>query len=233
MRKKLVQNLIELGWAVSLGTASFPAVAAEDPYANPFVTAYPKFTIAALALIFLVLIIIYIFQRSGTFRRSDESLSMTMTDLTKMEQKGLLTAEEARRVREVLARRAMERLSQKSSAQSGGADALLADPEVIRLRQIAEAKRAEQKPPAISTRESLVTDRSVNAQTSSSGSASNLSSFADHAAGNTPNAGLRGPEDHEDIPLPPDLEALAQQGLLTPEEVERVKERLRHKKQGS
>ncbi|MCX7964476.1 MAG: hypothetical protein N2644_08385 [Candidatus Sumerlaea chitinivorans] len=233
MRKTLLQNLIEFGWAVSLGTVSLPAMAAEDPYANPFVTAYPKFAIAALVLIFLVLIIIYVFQRSGAFRRSDESLSLTMTDLTKMEQKGLLTPEEARRVREVLARRAMERLSEKSSVPSGGANALLADPEVIRLRQIAEAKRAGQKPPALSTRESLVTGCSGNAQASSSGSGSNLSSSVDRAVGKTPDAGLGGPEDYEDIPLPPDVEALAQQGLLTPEEVARVKERLRQKKQGS
>ncbi|MGB9692616.1 MAG: hypothetical protein ACPL7D_10655 [Candidatus Sumerlaeaceae bacterium] len=78
-----------------------------------------------------------------------------LDDLSKLEKRGLLTPEEAKKVRDALVRQAMQRANRPRTPLKGE-EALLLDDEVRRLEALAQAKRAQKE--QASTAASAVAD---------------------------------------------------------------------------
>jgi hypothetical protein len=166
---------------------------------------------AAVVILFVIMVLFFLFGRTRRANRLDNVLGMTIDDVGALQQKGLLTPEETAKVRQALARQFTRALADKG--QHPGEAALLGDPEVQRLEEIARRKAAA-RAAGLSTEPDSVGDRAGPPGPAPTQQA--VPSIGD-----------------DDVPLPPDVLSMVQLGLITPEELERIKERIRAKRGAS
>ena len=160
-------------------------------------------TIALVALVIVLLVIVFIgtiVMRAKRANKLDNVLGMSIEDISDMRSKGLLTPEETAKVRAAMARQMTRSLSQKPTFEN-----LTSDPEILRLEELARQKREARE-----TGGQPLFD--LPAQVPPAPSDTNQ------------------PPNHNDVQLPPDVLSMADLGLITPEELERIKDRIRTKK---
>ncbi|MEI7633946.1 MAG: hypothetical protein WCK47_06665 [bacterium] len=180
-----------------------------------------------IGILLLLLIVFMLVRRALSGRITDMELGMTLPDISKLKQKGLLTEEESLRLRESIARRTMERaMNPPTPAKTGGASSLLVDPEVRRLEALAMVKMMESPPSAMEPRDSPAEDMARR-------KAAEKKTFHEPAAhlsvGHEAQAAMPHGEDAEPE-LPPDIQSMAEMGLITEEELQQMKKRLRGQK---
>lgn len=176
---------------------------------NPFVSTYAVYAIVALVAIFLFLLLLLVFRRARFGRAGESGIGMTLDDVGTLQQKGLLTPEEMKRVREALSRQVVKQYSVQQGPKSG-ANALLHDPEVRRLEVLADAKAREKERMLAARQEPPVPQFTLKTEASDA----------------------LIPEPNGDVELPPDVLTMVQLGLITADELERIKERIRAKHSG-
>ena len=160
-------------------------------------------TLALVALVIVLLVVVVIgtiVTRSKRSNQLDNVLGMSIEDISDMRNKGLLTPEETAKVRAAMARQMARSFSQKPSFNN-----LTSDPEILRLEELARQKREAREAggkPLFDEQESAPTHLSDTTQ----------------------------PPPANDVQLPPDVVSMADLGLITPEELERIKDRIRAKK---
>lgn len=162
----------------------------------------PSFLLSAIGLIALFgFIVVLVFVRKVRGgHRDDSTFPMTIEDVNALKTRGLLTPEESARVRQAVARQVTRQMSRQTTP---GAASLLTDPEVQRLEELARQKALEREAAGIPTRPPGI-DLPI--------------------AGDDPTASP------EDVQLPEDVLNMVRLGLITPEELERIKERARNKR---
>lgn len=96
--------------------------------------------VVALAVIGFLLVTFFV--RRSQRRARDRSLPLDFSDISALQARGLLTPEEAKKVREALVRKASQPTPAVPPGLKGDA-ALLADAEVRRLEALAQAKKLE------------------------------------------------------------------------------------------
>lgn len=94
---------------------------------------------------FLLFLVGVFLLRRAQRKALDQRLPFGFEDLTKLEQRGMLTREEAAKVREALIRQATQHTATTPRLPLKGEAALLHDEEVKRLEALAAAKRMEQE----------------------------------------------------------------------------------------
>jgi hypothetical protein len=171
--------------------------------------ASPSFIWSVVAILGLFVFIIFavIFQKARRPKSTDNILSMTLGDVDSLNKKGLLTPEEAARVRRAVAKQVTSQLQERPSPYTPAT--LLADPEVQRLEALAQARAAEA---ALREAEQAHPTDILTAALQSS----------------EPPPQAQQPDG--DVELPPDVMSMVQLGLITPGELERIKERARTKR---
>lgn len=212
--------------------------------------------IVSLLALLLLLIFAFLLRRVAGRSNLDSSIGMGIGDLKSIEKKGLLTQEEVQRVRQAMARQMTKKL-ENSKKSAGGLAALMADPEIIRLQEMAEAKRAgfsdasSQTAAVASVEPAPAPDpRENHSLTDEMPAIPGIEddNQAVHQALPTetpvPSASPDAPADsvawhyeaakvqpvEEDVQLPPDVLGMAKLGLITEEELENMKARIREKK---
>jgi hypothetical protein len=180
-------------------------------------------SLASFAIIIVLILAVIIYKRiSG--RRRDNLYDSTGLDLMRLRNKGLLTPEEMEKVSRSIARRLEEKEAERRKAAARPTpEALLLDPEVRRLQALAEAKEAEDRRSAPAP---VAAERRVQ-EGQQAGSASIQAEDRQTAAVTPDNEGLA------DIELPLEVQQLADAGVLTPEEIDNVKRRLRDRQQAA
>lgn len=235
-----------------------PAIAVGQSWTSETVSApgggsYPHIMlIVSLLGVLLLLIFAFLLRRAAGRSNLDSSIGMGIGDLKSIEKKGLLTQEEMQRVRQAMARQMTKKL-ENSKKSAGGLAALMADPEIIRLQEIAEAKRAGFSDASSQTPASLEPPAApdpVEEHFLSGGMPAIPDIEADnirHALPTEPAVPLASPDApadsaawhyeaakvqpvEEDVQLPPDVLGMAKLGLITEEELENMKARIREKK---
>jgi polyhydroxyalkanoate synthesis regulator phasin len=98
---------------------------------------YKKATVVVAVAVIAFLVAAFVVRRYQK-RQSDSALPLDFTDLTKLEKQGVVTAEEAKRIRDALIRQATQ---PRSGTKLKGEAALLQDEEVKRLEALAMAKK--------------------------------------------------------------------------------------------
>lgn len=233
--------------AVFLFAALFSAVAADlgSIATNPELrTRFTYLGIAVFALFLLILsLLIYVKIRGA--RASRMEMGMTLSDVSSMQKKGLLTEEESKRVRQALSRQLSKQLEAKPAA-GGGIGSLLNDPEVKRLQAIAQARTAQPSPdrdplaipnpapqrvrPASAPAPGPETLRPIGAE--------DLAAFS-RTSGQPAQPAFRpaavdssspASSADDDVALPPDVMTMAQLGLISAEELANIKQRIRAKR---
>jgi hypothetical protein len=173
-----------------------------------------------------------------------------------MKKQGLLTEEEMLKIREAMGRQVERQRAApaiKAPPQLGGELALMADPEVQQLEQIAELKARERAahpasqfeaprgaPPPITPAPPLVSPASPSPSYEPNYGDPIPTDFGTPVASPPPlqpSAALDASAwtrpastPAEEVALPADVLKMVELGLITPEEVERIKERIRAKK---
>ncbi len=177
-------------------------------------------TMISLGLIIVSILAIMIVRKAGS-RRRDSLSDYTGLDLMKLKSKGLLTPEEMEKVSRSIARRLEEKEAERKKAASRPTpESLLLDPEVRRLQELAQAKDADDARQArMQAPQGPVAVDGVAPV--SHPAEPDLSGIESGAAVNA------APDDLSNIELPPDVQQLADAGVLTPEEVQNVKRRLK------
>lgn len=94
---------------------------------------------------FLLFLVGVFLLRRAQRKAFDQRLPFGFEDLSRLEQRGMLTREEAAKVREALIRQATQRTSATPRLPLKGEAALLNDEEVKRLEALAAAKRMEKE----------------------------------------------------------------------------------------
>jgi hypothetical protein len=165
--------------------------------------------LGAVVVFYIVMLIVKARKRSGPASLE----SIPYIDVTSLQKRGLLSAEETRRVRESLSKQVARKQGPTSLAAMQGELGLMADPEVQRLEMLAQQKAQE--------RAAGVTGESS-------------------PGGGQPRSPQRHPvfwQEEEpdgppttDIQLPEEVLKMAELGLITPEELENIRERTRRKK---
>lgn len=168
--------------------------------------------LALLAVLIVVVLIGMLLVRSRRTNSLDNVLGMTIDDVGKMQNKGLLTPDETAKVRQAMARQMTRKLAPKPTETD-----LLTDPEVRRLEELARLKR-----------ESRTADQATG--TTRPTQAAQDGGLLDQIPGALSAADLT---TDDDVPLPPDVVSMAQLGLITAEELERIKQRIREKRSGT
>lgn len=200
---------------------------------------------AAAALVFFIVVSL-ILRKLSLGKSSDPSAGLTYLDVTGLKKRGMLTDEEAARVRAAMSRQVEKLRSDAEKPQIPGEVGLLTDPEVRRLEALAEARaRAAQTDPrqalqnwpagsqddsgypAVNSGEerpvfSPRRDRPVPANSPGLPGLEEIG-LAEMRAVNLP------PED-DDVALPPDVLKMVELGLITPEELAAIRERIRAKR---
>ena len=196
---------------VGLAVLSSSTAFAQDEFpTNPLASRYFLYFLGAFLAIFLLLIITVIMRKVRGVRRAEMVFGMTIDDVGSLKQKGLLTEEESKAVRQALARQ----FARQQQVQMSGAKPtdLLADPEILRLQQLAEERRKNAATARVAPPMETVTQRETPEP------------ILEAAAAET----TLPPED--DVELPPDILTMAEMGLITAEELENIKERTRARK---
>ncbi len=105
---------------------------------------FMTYAVSGLGLFLLFIIFVLVKRKlGGGSEKFEPVIGMTISDVGTLKQKGLLTEEESRAVRAAMARQLTKQLETKSKpARGGGAEALLADPEIRRLEALAQERAA-------------------------------------------------------------------------------------------
>lgn len=162
----------------------------------------------------VVLILALVIFRKFAKRRGRNLADDSGLNLMSMKQKNLLTPEEMRMVSQAIARRMAEKDTKKRSETPLTTSTLLYDPEVVRLQEEAMAKRQQEQEQA-----------PVGAGTDGTVERVRPEDFS--VVGQVASDGDEGMAGSEEIPLPPEVQQLADAGILTEEEIENVRQRLR------
>ena len=160
-------------------------------------------TLALVALVIVLLVIVFIgtiITRAKRTNKLDNVLGMSIEDISEMRSKGLLTPEETAKVRAAMARQMTRALSQKPTFEN-----LTTDPDILRLEELARQKREARE-----------------------GGGQPL--FNEPGRAPSASSGTNQPYANSDVQLPPDVLSMADLGLITPEELERIKDRIRSQK---
>lgn len=212
------------------------------------------FSVAGLVIVILGVVL---FRRIGR-RKHDGLADDSGLDIMALKQKQLLTPEEMRMVSAAIARR-MEEKEQKRRRSTGMTAAnLLHDPDVVRLQEEAEARRAggyqpqsvpaspqtsyfsppaTEEGPAESYTESDVVPHlnepthGLAADTAQPSPAGEQRWEPEPLPGDPVPTGFTGAPRTDDVALPPEVQQLADAGLLSAEELENVRRRIRAKQQ--
>ncbi len=162
----------------------------------------PSFLLAAIGLIalFVFIFMLIVARKARRGNRDDGTFPMTIEDVNALRSQGLLTPEESARVRQAVARQVTRQMSRQNAPSTAS---LLADPEVQRLEELARQKAQLREVAGIQTGPAGI----------------DLPTAAPSSAG-TP----------DEVQLPEDVLNMVQLGLITPEELERIKERARDKR---
>ncbi len=163
----------------------------------------------------VVLILALVIFRKFSKRRGSNLADDSGLNLMAMKQKNLLTPEEMKMVSQAIARRMAEKETQKRAQNSLTTSTLLYDPEVVRLQEEAMAKRQQDAQ-----------------ETAVKAGSDGLAERADADEVSEPetdvlSGGNDGMTEAEDVALPPEVQQLADAGILTEEEIENVRRRLR------
>lgn len=207
-----MRSLRQLALSAALAWGCAPYAFAQDEFSsNPLSSNYVLLFLGAFVAVFLLLILVIILRKVRGVRRADMVFGMTIDDVGNLKQKGLLTEEESKAVKQALARQ-FARQHQIQTAGQKPAD-LLADPEIIRLQQQAEERRRATVDQLAAAANRQQTDAPPPApQTQASPAPASA-------------------EDEEgDVQLPPDVLTMAELGLITAEELESIKRRTRERK---
>lgn len=213
------------------------------------------FSVAGLVVVILGVVL---FRRLGR-RKHDGLADDSGLDIMALKQKQLLTPEEMRMVSAAIARRMEEKEQKRKRSSGITTANLLHDPEVQRLREEAEARRSGGgMPPAAmaSPRTSYFSPPATDEGPVDSYAETDVvpqanepvhgldSDVVDSAATAAPSPNVNWepeplpgdpvppdfqPAAVDDGSLPPEVQQLADAGILTPEELENVKRRLRAK----
>lgn len=167
-----------------------------------------KYYILAASLVGFLVLFYVTMAVVGKMRKKSQSDmygNLPFMDVGKLQKEGLLTPEETAKVRQSLARQ-IERETQKahSATLTGSGDAaLLMDPEVRKLEALAESRAREvkvfPKPNYSEAPKPKVTIDEIK------------------------------PSVYNDVPLPAEVLKMAELGLISPEELENIKQRTRAK----
>jgi hypothetical protein len=197
------------------------------------------FLTAVGGLVLFLLIILFLFlRRRFTGDKTENMVSMTISDVGTLQKKGLLTDEESKAVRAALARQFTKQL-ESSNRQKAGLNSLLLDPEIRRLEAIAQEKAAKRElPPDVGANETETSVEAVNQNASGpdimiGGTGPDFEHEAADSSATPPGIEILDSNDQvtpDDIQLPADVLSMAKLGLITADELERIKERARAKK---
>lgn len=218
------------------------------------------YAVLALVLVIGFILAVIILKKLNLGRSSDTLQGLTYLDVTSLKKTGLLTEEEAARVRASMQKQVERHRHAAGRPAVSGELGLLADPEVQRLEAEAEARQRMRdsalRPVAAgqAATPSAPSPAAAGAQPASArpvfsprGAASSPGGTALSAgqSDEDPELGMMGapvrtappavsvtPVPGEDVPLPPDVLKMAELGLITPDELERIKARIREKRQG-
>lgn len=175
------------------------------------------FSVAALVVLILGGVL---FRRVG-MRRKNDLAERTGLDLMTLRQKNLLTPEEMKMVSQAIARRMAEKESKERRGTGAlSTSTLMHDPEVQRLQELAQAKRLAEAQAAAG---GLPPTSQVQPGTETPASPSVEPVTASASPAPVPEEA----ENLDDVVLPLDVQQLVEAGLLTPEEVQNVKRRLK------
>jgi hypothetical protein len=172
--------------------------------------ASPAFIWSVVAILGLFVFITFtvIFQRARRPKGMDGLPGMTLNDVDSLKKKGLLTPEEAARVRTAVAKQVTTQMSARPSPFTPAT--LVADPDVQRLEALAQAKATAK------AQDSRTADSASGDADSGPQARANTATSAD-----------------DDVELPPDVLGMVQLGLITPEELARIRERARQKRRAA
>lgn len=225
-------------FAAAFGILSAVPLIAQPSYdtvevSNPMESRYVLYFLGAFIVIFFLLVITIISRKLRGARKADFNFGMSMEDVGDLKRKGLLTDEESRAVRQALARQFTKQFDQKPKLTP---DMLLADPDVLKLREQAEQKRQA----ALGLAERLEQIPKPAAQSPIAPMPLPADPFAtpqaeagpgvSAATSEAPKTEEAKAEEEEDVALPPDIVTMAELGLITPEELENIKARTRAKR---
>lgn len=197
--------------SLSLGALVLAASSASAQATGDVSDIYSSLAFSGAGIVVLILALV-IFRKLSK-RRGSNLTDDTGLNLMALKQKNLLTPEEMRMVSQAIARRMAEKETQNKMQAPLTTSTLLYDPEVVRLQEEAMAKRqqAEQEASLKTTAEEP--GEQAGAVDSLGVSQTTLS----EDGGST----------EKELPLPPEVQQLADAGILTEEEIENVRQRLR------
>jgi len=212
--------------------------------------------VGLLVLIVAFYIFIIVFKKMRRVNRTDMMAGVTYLDVSGMGKQGLLTPEEMAKVRLAMSRQLSRQQQAATKAPVAGEFGLLADPEVQRLEALAQAKARGEAPlelkvmttksfaiePRAETREQIVSDAAADSQgqraiaptptaepmASAPSAPEPFPAFIDPIPANWQSpAETAARAEEAEVQLPPDIETLVANGLITPEELEVIKQRIR------
>lgn len=194
----------------------------------------------AMAAIFGLIVAVLIVRKLGSGRHSDPMAGLTYLDVAGMTKSGLLTEEEAARVRAAMKKQVAQQQAAAMRPTLKGELGLLSDPEVQRLEALAEARqkagqsrKATSRPVQPGQEEPAhpLTTSAAPGGAPSSGPPAGESGGTERPVFRPRASAAPPPASADDVPLPPDVVKMAELGLITPEELERIRERIRARKQ--
>ena len=194
----------------------------------------------AMAAMFGLIVVVLVVRKLSLGRHGDPMAGLTYLDVAGMTKSGLLTEEEAARVREAMKKQVARQQAAAMRPPIPGELGLLSDPEVQRLEALAEARQKSGQSRKVPYTAAPPADgQSVRPSTSVEAPETAPSAETPAApAGSTERLVFRphtspipAPPPADDVPLPPDVVKMAELGLITAEELERIKERIRTRKQ--
>lgn len=176
------------------------------------------FSVACLVVVLLGGIIL---RRVGKRKRSDIS-GATGLNLMELRKRGLLTPEELTKVSGAIARQMAEKdAARQKLLVAPPAEALLDDPEVRRLEALALATKHEEFP---NSQKPMLNDETIANSEVGQPHISTPASAPPELVASTE-------ESLDAIVLPPDVQQLADAGILTPEEIINVKRRMKARRE--
>lgn len=201
------------------------------------------FMVLGLVGVLVVLIMIMILRKAIPSRKSDDVLGMSVTDVGSMQKKGLLTEEETKQVRMALARQMTRKLEVKGAKPTVAS--LASDPEILRLQALAEAKRRGEPSPELPATQSPAPEeprpqpriaRAIAPDDVEPTPKLRTSEARPPAPPSEPvfeSEPPASPSQSDDVSLPPDVVTMAQLGLISADELENIKRRIREKRRST
>lgn len=185
------------------------------------------------ALLILFYIFAIIFRKMQKGKQPDVMAGLTYLDVTGLGKEGLLTPEEQAKIRQAMSRQIarQQQATTRTTTTLPGELSLLADPEVQRLEALAKAKqRGEATPPSSPPFPgTTAVPPTETAHPAKPGQEPPPVENFPEVIDPIPSDWVP-PAQTEDVELPSDVLALAEKGLITPEELEKIKARMRARK---